>query len=182
VTRLTVNLSPAQTEALDWIIRRGDAHYSPNDRYRGMAIGGILVQHVQELRERDERNASIERVLKTLREDAAPDTLRRERDALLDELGTLRGERDALRKALEAERATRRRDRERHARTREHLRGARHALQRLSESRATCRDLALRVEAALLRAAPRRDLGNLEGRLDRALRAAGFAMPRAPDR
>ena len=88
---------------------------------------------------------------------------------------------DAVRRALHAERATRRRDRETHARVRDSLRGARNALQRLGESRATYRDLALRVEAALERAAPRRDLGDLEGRLARALRAAGFTLPDPPD-
>ena len=69
-----------------------------------------------------------------------------------------------------------------HGRDRERLRGARNALQRLDESRATYRDLALRVEPALLHAPSRRDLGDLEGRLARALRAAGFMMPGAPDR
>ena len=78
-------------------------------------------------------------------------------------------------------RATRRRDRERQARVRDSLRGARNALRRLGESRATYRDLALRVEAALLRTVPRRDLGGLEGRLAHALRAAGFEMPEASD-
>ena len=102
--------------------------------------------------------------------------------ALRDQLVAVIRERDAVRRALDAERATRRRDRERHARVRERLRGARNALQRLGESRATYRDLALRVEAALLRTGPRLDLGDLEGRLDRALRAAGFMMPGALDR
>ena len=84
---------------------------------------------------------------------------------------------EAVRRALDAERTIRRRDRERHARVRNSLRGARTAIQRLAESRATYRDLALRAEAALLRTVPRRDLGDLEGRLARALRAAGFTMP-----
>ncbi|MCY3732291.1 MAG: hypothetical protein OXF98_13200 [Rhodospirillaceae bacterium] len=87
-----------------------------------------------------------------------------------------------MRKALEAERATRRRNRERHAAFHERLRSARAANRRLSESRAACRDLALRVEAALLRAPPREDVGGLEERLDRALGAAGFQMPAARDR
>ena len=90
-------------------------------------------------------------------------------------------ERDAVRSALDAERATRRRDRERHARVRDSLRGARNALQRVGESRATYRDLALRVEAALQQAPPRGDHGDLEGRLASALRAAGFTLPAAPD-
>lgn len=102
--------------------------------------------------------------------------------SLRDQLAAAICERDAVRRALVAERATRRRDRERHAKVRERLRNARNALRRLAESRAAYRDLGLRVEAALARAPPRRDLGDLEGRLDRALHAAGFAMPPAPDR
>ncbi len=94
----------------------------------------------------------------------------------------VRRECDALRKALEAERATRRRDRKRHAELHDRLRSAQAANRRLSESRAAYRDLALRVEAALLRTPPREDLGDLEGRLDRALGAAGFQMPAARDR
>ena len=50
----------------------------------------------------------------------------------------------------------------------------------MSDSRAIYRSMALRVEAALRRARPREDLGDLEGRLRRALRAAGFDMPAAP--
>ena len=90
-------------------------------------------------------------------------------------------ERDAVRRAFDAERATRHRDRERHAWVRDSLRGARNALQRLGESRATYRNLAPRVEAALLRTRPRQRLGDFEGRLARALCDAGFTMPGAPN-
>ena len=88
---------------------------------------------------------------------------------------------DALRKALEGERATRRRDRERHAAARRSLRNATAAAERLRGSRARYRDLALRIEAALRRSPPRDDFDRLEQRLVRALAAAGFEMPAAPD-
>ncbi len=97
-------------------------------------------------------------------------------------LDAVRRKRDALRKALEAERATRRRDRKRHAELHNRLRSAQAANRRLSKSRAAYRELALRVEAALLRAPLREDFGALEGRLDRALATAGFRMPAARDR
>ena len=90
-------------------------------------------------------------------------------------------DRDALRKALTAERAARRRDRERHAAVRRSLRNAIAAAERLRESRARYRDLALRIEAALLRSPPRDDFDRLEQRLGRALAAAGFEMPGASD-
>ena len=99
-----------------------------------------------------------------------------------DEPEALRRERDALRKALEAERATRRKDRERHARTVAQLGNARSAVARLSESRAAYRDLALRLEAALLDAPPRADLRGIETRLRQALGAAGFTMPAGRNR
>ena len=98
-----------------------------------------------------------------------------------DEPAAVRRERDALRKALEAERATRRRDRERQAAVRRSLRNAIAATERLRESRARYRGLALRIEAALLRSSPRDDFDRLEQRLGRALAAAGFEMPAAPD-
>ena len=134
----------------------GRRDYRADDHSRGHAIGEILLKydHLQLLGERADIKAEA---------DAAQQALRRKLDA------TSR-ERDAVRRALDAERANRRRDRERHARFRDSLRGARNAVQRLGESRTTYRDLALRVEAALLRAVPRRDLGGLEGRLARALR------------
>ena len=83
----------------------------------------------------------------------------------------------SLRKALEAERALRRRDRERYAWIHDSLQNARGTVTRLDESRARYRDLALRVEAAVLRAPARDDPGGLEDRLRRALRDAGFALP-----
>lgn len=164
MTTLTIHLSQVQIEVLDEIMS-GRRDYHPDDRSRSHAIGEIVLKHHQLLGERDDRKAEA---------DAAQQALRKDLDAVSREL-------DGVRRALDAERATRRRDRERTARVRESLRGARNALRRLGESRATYRDLALRVEAALLRAAPRRDLGDLEGRLARALRTAGFTMPGTPD-
>ena len=133
----------------------------PTHRHRGE----IQLKHHHLLGDRDDRNTEA---------DAAQEAVR-------DQLVAVIQERDAVRRALDAERATRRRDRERNARVRDSLRGARNALPRLGESRATYRDLAPRVEAALERTMPRRDLGDLKGRLARALRAAGFTMPGAPD-
>ena len=164
MSALTVHLSEVQIEVLDSIMSgRRDYHF--DDHSRGHAIGEILLKHHQLLGERDDRKAEA---------DAAQQALRKKLEAVSGEL-------DAVRRALDAERATRRRDRERTARVRDSLRGARKALRRVGDSRATYRNLALRVEAALERTAPRRDLGDLEGRLARALRAAGFTMPGAPD-
>ena len=164
MTTLTIHLSQTQIEVLDEIMS-GRRDYGPDDHSRRHAIGEILLKHHQLLGERDDRKAEA---------DAAQQALR-------DQVVAVIQERDAVRRALDAERASRRRDRERQAQVRESLQGARNALRRLGESRATYRDLALRVEAALVRAPPRRDLGDLEGRLARALRAAGFTMPDAPD-
>ena len=176
MTRLAVTLTAAQTEALDWIVRRDATdYYALDDRARAAAIGGILLRHVDELRGRDDRYAGVERALATLREDAAPDTLRRERDALRDE-------RDALRKALEGERAARRRDRERHARIRRRLDNARAAAKRFAASRDLYRDLAVLVEAALLARPPSDDLGGLADRIARALRQEGYRIPDMPPR
>ena len=165
MTQLTIHLSQTHIEVLDSIMS-GRRDYRSDDHSRRHAIGEILLKYHHLLGEREDRKAEA---------DAAQQALR-------DQLDAVSRERDAVRKALIAERATRRRDRERHAERRERLRGARNALRRLGESRATYRDLALRVEAALLRTTPRKDLGDLEGRLSRALRAAGFEMPEAPDR
>jgi len=145
VTRLAVKLTAAQTEALDWIVRRDatDCH-SLDDRARAAAIGGILLRHVGELRGRDER--------------------------------------DALRNALEAERAARRRDRERHARIRRSLDNARAAAERFAASRDRYRGLALRVEAALLARPPSDDFGGLAERVARALQRKGCVLPDMPPR
>jgi len=54
-------------------------------------------------------------------------------------------------------------------------------LARLRRSRDRYRDLAVRVEAALLDAPVRDDHGDIERRLERALGARGFEMPAASD-
>ena len=170
MTRLAVKLTVAQTEALDWIVRRHATDcYSLDDRARAAAIGGILLRHAGELRGRDERDASVGRALDALREDAAPDTRRRERD-----------ERNALRNALEAERAARRRDRELHARIRRSLYNARAAAKRFAASRDRYRVLALLVEAALLARPPSDDFGGLAERVARALQQKGCVLPDMP--
>ena len=160
--RIELELKPHVAEQLDSVVR-ADMNEEPGDWTRRAVLVNLMLARARQLREGDARAM-----------DASP--------APRDEIESVRRERDALRNALESERAVRRRDRKRHAEIRERLRGARNALRRLGESRAACRDLALRVEAALERSSPRKDLGDLEGRLHRALRAAGFAMPRAPDR
>ena len=165
MTHLALYLGQTHIETLDWIMR-DDGSYRPDDHSRGHAIRAILLEHAHVLGQLDDRKAESEAAQQALR----------------DRLDAVSRERDALRKALNAERATRSQDRKRFAAVRENLRNARSAMVRLSESRASCRDLALGVEAALLRTAPRRDSGGLEDRLDRALRRAGFAMPPAPDR
>ena len=163
--RLTLDLESSLVEILDRIVR-DDGKYETDEYGRRQAIVKLLLEHSNQQREGAHQKAGAKDASKSGR----------------DEFAVVRSERDALRKALEAERATRRRDRERHAASRDRLRSAQAAGRRLSESRAVYRDLALRVEAALLRAPPREDFGGLEGRLGRALRAAGFQMPAAPDR
>ena len=54
-------------------------------------------------------------------------------------------------------------------------------IERLKSSRDRYRDLAVRVEAALLGAPARDDYGDIERRLERALRLRGFEMPAASD-
>ena len=130
--------------------------------------------------------------LRYLRPDTAVDYLRSRsadlgqkvldihRQALQNELriqlDALRGERDGVAKALELERANRRRDRERHAALRPSLRNALKTVERVRESRDRYRELAARANAALLRTGPRSDLGSLKRRLRLALHKAGFAL------
>ena len=54
-------------------------------------------------------------------------------------------------------------------------------IERMRGSRDYYRDLAVRIEAALLGAPVRDDYGDIEHRLERALRAKGFQMPPASD-
>ena len=52
-------------------------------------------------------------------------------------------------------------------------------IERMKDSRDHYRDLVVRVEAALLGAPVRDDYGDMERRLERALRLRGFEMPAA---
>jgi len=52
-------------------------------------------------------------------------------------------------------------------------------IERMRGSRDYYRDLAVRIEAALLNAPVRDDYGDMERRIERALRARGFQMPAA---
>ena len=54
-------------------------------------------------------------------------------------------------------------------------------IERIRDSRDYYRDLAARVEAALLRAPVRDDFGDIERRLERALRERGFELPAPSD-
>ena len=57
--------------------------------------------------------------------------------------------------------------------------GAARLIERLRGSRDRYRDLAVRIEAALLGTPVRDDYGDIEHRLERALRLRGFEMPAA---
>ncbi len=106
MTTLAVHLSQVQIEVLDSIMSgRRDYHF--DDHSRGHAIGEILLKHHRLLGERDDRKAEA---------DAAQEALR-------DQIVAVIQERDAVRRALDAERATRRGDRQRQARVRDSLRG-----------------------------------------------------------
>ena len=54
-------------------------------------------------------------------------------------------------------------------------------IQRMRDSRDYYRDLVVRVEAALLDAPVRDDYGDIEHRIERALRKRGFQMPAASE-
>ena len=158
--RFMMELTPSVGETLDWIVRV-DRNDEPDDFTRRRVLVDLMLAHARQLREGGHREAAAEQA----------------RPPQRDELELVRRERDALRKALEAERATRRRDRERYAWIRGSLQNARAAVARLGKSRARYRDLALRVEAAVLRVPARDDPSGLEDRLRRALRHAGFSLP-----
>ena len=158
--RLTLELKPHVAESLDRVAR-AEWNEEPTHWTRHAVLVNLLLDRARQLPEGGRGEAGAGQARQPRREE--PEAVRRERDA--------------LRKALRAERATRRRDRERHARIRASLRNARGAVSRLEESRAGYRHLALRVEAALLSASLRDDPGGLEDRLRRALRHAGFELP-----
>ena len=156
--RITIELKPPVAEALDRVAR-AEWNEEPSHWTRCAVFINLVLKRARQLN--DGANGSSG--------DGTSQALRDEPGAVLDEP-------DALRKALKAERATRRGDRERYA---VQLRNAKFAVARLGESRAAYRDLALRVEAALLDAPPRADFRGIETRLRQALAASGFRMPAA---
>ena len=158
--RFMVELTPAVGETLDWLVRV-NGNDEPDDWTRCRVLVDLMLDRARQLREGGQPEAGAGKAQQPPR----------------DDLESVRRERDALRNALEAERAVRRRDRERYAWIHASLRNARGAVARLGESRARYRDLALRVEAAVLRAPARDDPGGLEDRLRRALRDAAFELP-----
>ena len=158
-TRLVVHLTSGQSDAFDRLMaREGVRNAEPHPRD---AVGALLIDYDRWLCGRDEQLANMQRSQNDLRA----------------ELDALRGERDGVAKALDAERANRRRDRGRHAALRTGLTNAMKTVERVRKSRDRYRELAARVEAALLRTAPSDDLGSLERRLGLALRKAGFELP-----
>ncbi|MDE0368336.1 MAG: hypothetical protein OXP09_22550 [Gammaproteobacteria bacterium] len=158
-TRLTLNLTDAQAETVDWLLnRKGIRH---QDRDPRDTVGQLLLDYAREVRGHAEHVTN----------------LRRAQHELRIELDAMRRERDGVAKALQAERANRRNDRARHAALRASLDNARKMIERVRRSRDRYRELAARAEAALLRARPSDDLGSLERRLRLALRKKGFTLP-----
>ena len=158
-TRLTLRLTDAQADAVGWLMdRKGLRHdeHHPRD-----TIGELLLDYVREARGHEKHVENLKRAHHELR----------------IELDAMRRERDGVAKALEAERANRRRDRERHAALRTSLDRARKTIERIRSSRDRYRDLVARAVAAMLRTMPSDDLGSLERRLRLALRKAGFELP-----
>ena len=158
--RLTLELKPHVAESLDRVVR-AEWNEEPNDWLRCAVLVNPMLARAWQLRDGVDGEAGA----------GGP------QQAQGDDIESVRRERDALRGALEAERAVRRRDRERQASSHAGVRNARAAMARLSQSRAEYRDLALRVEAALLDAPPRADFRGIETRLHQALAASGFRLP-----
>ena len=158
-SRLTLHLTLEQSDALDWLVSRKGLPELDHDPRE--VIGELLLDYARVLRGRDDHVAKLQHLQNELRV----------------QLDAMRRERDGVRKALEAERANRRRDRERHAALRASLGNARKAVVRVRRSRDRYRELAARAEAALLRTPPSGNLALLERRLRLALRKAGFELP-----
>lgn len=157
--RLTLHLTPEQSETLDWLVERKGIRRQ--DGHARDAVGQLLLDYARELRGRDDHVANLQHGQNELR----------------IQLDAMRRERDGIAGALEAERVSRRRDRERHAGLRASLGNAIRTVERVRRSRDRYRELAARAEAALLRKAPSGDLALLERRLRLALRKAGFELP-----
>ncbi len=158
-SRLTLHLTPEQSDALDWLVERKGIRR--HDGHARDAVGQLLLDYALELRGRDDHVANLQHGQNELR----------------IQLDAMRRERDGVGKALEAERIGRRRDRERHAGLRASLGNALKTVERVRRSRDRYRELAARAEAALLRTAPSGDLALLERRLRLALHKAGFELP-----
>ena len=158
-TRLTLNLTDAQAETVDWLLhRKGIRH---QDRHPRDTVGELLLDYAREVRGHAEHVTN----------------LRRAQHELRIEFDAIRRERDGVKKALNAERANRRNDRARHAALRAGLDNARKMIDRVMRSRDRYRELAARAEAALLRTRISDDLGSLERRLRLALQKKGFTQP-----
>ena len=162
--RLALELTATAAQALDAVVR-ADMHAEPDDWSRCAVLVNLLLARARQLGDGANGEAGVGGVQQAQR----------------DDIESVRRERDALRGALEAERATRRRDRQRQAGAHASVRNARAAVMRLSKSRAGYRGLALRVEAALLNAPPRPDFRGIETRLREALAASGFRLPAGRD-
>lgn len=158
-TRLTLYLTQAQAETVDWLIERKGLRHQ--DRDPRDTVGEFLIDYARELRGRDDYVANVQH----------------QQNELRIELDEMRAKRDGMAKALEAERTNRRRDRQRHAALRTSLANALKTIERVRRSRDRYRELAARAEAALLRTRTSDDLGSLERRLRRALDKKGFKLP-----
>ena len=157
---LTLGLSPRVREALDWIVR-GDSTHEPDDWNRRCVLVDLILDHARQLREGTHRQAGDE---------AAHPEHRKELDAV-------RRERDALRKALEVERANRRGVLHRLSAARTKLNNTLGVAGRLRASRDRYQDLALRIEAALYNACPGNNVRGLERRINLALQDLGRILP-----
>ena len=158
-SRLTLHLTPEQSDTLDWLVERKGIRR--HDGHARDAVGQLLLDYARELRGRDGHVANLQHGQNELR----------------IQLDAMRRERDGVGQALEAERIGRRRDRERHAGLRASLGNAIRTVERVRRSRDRYRELAARAEAALLRKAPSGDPALLERRLRLALQEAGFELP-----
>ena len=126
-TRLTLNLTQAQAEAVDWLIERKGLRH--DERHPRDTVGELLLDYARELRGRDDHLANVQHAQNELR----------------IQLDAMRRERDGVAKALKAERTNRRRDRQRHAALRASLRDALKTVERVKRSRDRYRDLVARA-------------------------------------
>lgn len=165
-TRLILELNGLQTAALDRIMGGNRDHL--DDSQRQEAIGRVLLEYDEELHKRSRQSTQAARSLQKLRN---------ELDTARNELIEVKNEQRNFEHALEAERKTRIRIREKLTAVRRRLDNTVGSARRLRASREKYRSLAARVEAAILHAAPRKDFAGLEARLTRALRSAGFELP-----